>query len=102
MVEAGSGKQNPENVSFSLSYLAQPPACSMSGQLLFQILQGRDSTTSLAPVPEPASPCALRSSFFQKMEAGETWSRNRVTEKMGDKQNKSGQRTPNEEELRWS
>lgn len=63
MVEAGSGKQNPKNVSFSPSYLAQPPACSMSGQLLFQILQDRDCTTSLSPVPAPASPHALRSSF---------------------------------------
>lgn len=84
MVETGSGKQNPETVLFSLRHLVQPPASihilptACLANCFFTSKDG-GSITSLSSVPEP-SPLLLKSSCFQRMETGERWSRNRVTE----------------------
>lgn len=59
MVEAGSGNQNPEAGSFSLSYQPQPPASTHIlpaaglANCFFSSSHG-GSVTSLSSVPEPA------------------------------------------------
>lgn len=103
MVEASSGKQHPEAGSFSLSHLAQPPAsthilpsASLANRLFSSSLGG--SITSLSSVPKPA-PLLLEVLAFKDGGRKDVVKKYR---QLGDKQNKSGQRTPNEEELWWS